>query len=105
LRDRLLECHAFVNRLHPRLDVQVVANDTPVGQWVFRHKEPQTSRNVVIPKAIVAQKPKLEVLFRFDRAVSPASLGASGGWRELGVGAKTLNLDFTSGAAKVGKNK
>jgi len=98
-------CYAFVNKAHPKLTVQVSANDSPVGRWVFHDKEPRTQRNVVIPKTIVAQKPKLEILFRFDCAVSPASLGLSGDLRELGVAVKTLSLDFASEAEKMGKNK
>lgn len=78
---------AFVWPQHPRLEVEVMANDVPVGQWHFDHRHDRgvVERVATIPAELVQRGP-VELRFRLPGCISPRDLGLSQDERRLGIG-------------------
>jgi len=78
---------AFVWPQHPTLEVEVLANDVPVGRWHFdhRHDRAVVERFVVIPPELARRGP-LTLRFRIPGCASPRELGLSRDERQLGIG-------------------
>lgn len=84
---------AFLTEAHSEITVDILANGTAVGKWIFLHGEPQVDREVLINATVADQRSPLEILFRISDPASPSSLGLSNDTRLLGMGIKTLRLD------------
>ena len=86
---------AFVNERNPAVDVEVLVNETRVGEWRFRFEsgppEYQTYRMVLDQQALNKDLPAV-IRFRVTGAGSPASLGLSGDSRILGLAMRRLRL-------------
>ncbi len=86
---------AFVNEKNPAVDVEVLVNDMPAGEWSFRFKsgapEYQTYRMVLSQKALNKALPVV-VRFRVSGAGSPAAAGSSADARMLGLAVRRLRL-------------
>lgn len=78
---------AFVWPQHPRIEVEVVANDAPVGRWHFEHPHDRgvVERVVTIPAELVQHEP-VQLHFRIPGCISPRALGLSQDERRLGIG-------------------
>ena len=42
----------FTGEAHPRQDINILANGSPVGRWVFAYGEPERERKLLIPMKI-----------------------------------------------------
>jgi hypothetical protein len=86
---------AFVNERNPAVDVEVLVNDMPAGEWNFRFKngalEYQTYRMMLSQKALNKELPVV-IRFRVMGAGSPAAVGLSGDSRLLGLALRRLRL-------------
>ena len=86
---------AFVSEKNPTVDVEVLVNDMPAGEWIFRFKsgapEYQTYRMVLSQKALNKAVPVV-IRFRVTGAGSPAAAGLSGDSRLLGLALRRLSL-------------
>lgn len=89
---------AFVTDSHPEIKADIYVNDTPIGSWTFRHKEPKSEARVLIPKSLLSQRDTLNICFRINNPVSPHSLGLSTDGRLLGIGLKRLTFEKISGS-------
>ena len=82
----------FVVPERPTLDVDIVANGTPVGRWMFSLDDGAgTVRTVVIPASVTSHGSRLELRFRISDPRSPAEFGGVD-TRKLGVAFTTLTL-------------
>jgi len=86
---------AMVNEKNPAVNVEVLVNDMPAGEWRFRFKsgapEYQTYRMVLSQKALNKVLPAV-IRFRVTGAGSPAALGLSGDSRMLGLAVRRVRL-------------
>ena len=86
---------AFVSEKNPAVDVEVLVNDVPAGEWSFRFKvgapEFQTYRMVLSQKALNKALPPV-IRFRVSGAGSPAAAGLSGDARVTGLAVHRLRL-------------
>jgi phosphoglycerol transferase len=84
---------AFINEVHPQLDVNIFINDTQVGQWTFVYgQHDDGKREVIIPADLITKQNPLEIRFQILKAKSPAELGISNDGRKLGIGMRELRL-------------
>ena len=84
--------HVFIPPGQPTQEVEVLANDRPVGQWSFRAGEPLGERAVLIPPKTLGPQGALHLAFRVHHPAAPAPDGA-GTPRRLGLGLAALRLD------------
>jgi len=85
----------FVSEKNPAVDVEVLVNDAPAGEWSFRFKsgapEYQTHRMVLSQKALNKAVPAV-IRFRVTGAGSPESVGVGGDRRMLGLALRRVRL-------------
>lgn len=93
---------AFLTEARSEITVDISANGTAIGKWIFLHGEPEVDREVRIDGTVADQRNPLEILFRISDPASPSSLGLSNDTRLLGMGVKTLRLEKAS--AKCGRD-
>ncbi|MEW6138747.1 MAG: hypothetical protein AB1733_10985 [Thermodesulfobacteriota bacterium] len=84
---------AFLTEARSEITVDILANGTAIGKWIFLHGEPEVDREVRIDETVADQRNPLEILFRISDPASPSSLGLSNDTRLLGMGVKTLRLE------------
>jgi hypothetical protein len=65
---------AAVDEQHPRLNVSVAFNDTPVGEWTFGPGRPTEQRQLFISPAVLYARTPLNISFRIDSPRSPDEL-------------------------------
>jgi hypothetical protein len=86
---------AFVNERNPAVDVEVLVNDVPSGEWRFHFNSGasgyQAYRMVLSQKALNKALPAV-IRFRVIGAGSPAAEGLSGDSRMLGLAVRRLRL-------------
>ncbi len=84
---------AFVTKLHPRLDVDIMVNGRTVGRWSFEHGSTAGSqRRLVIPRDVVAGADRLAVDFCFLNPEAPVNVGEGPDDRLLGLNIRGLVL-------------
>ncbi|HEY7267969.1 MAG TPA: nucleotidyltransferase family protein [Solirubrobacterales bacterium] len=78
---------------HPALDVEVWANDRPVGVWGYRlDQEAPASRRLVLPQDSLARSDVLEIAFVLRDPCRPMELGLSEDPRRLGLFVRELRF-------------
>lgn len=85
----VVKANPFVNEVNPRLYVDIIANGTKVGQWVFS-KGGEVEQRVVIPTSLMTSDGSLFISFEVHNPISPYSLGLSKDNRMLGLGISNL---------------
>jgi hypothetical protein len=92
---------AFVNKKNSDVDVQVLVNNVPAGQWSFHYKpdvtDPYEQRELVIPKDALNRAHPPIILFLVSGAHSPYELGMGGDPRKLGFAMVQMRLVACSG--------
>jgi len=84
---------AFTRKVLPRQKINILANDSLVGKWVFTYGEPDRERKLLIPMEVFREAPVLKLTFEILNPQSPKNLGESGDPRLLGIGLKSLSID------------
>jgi hypothetical protein len=82
----------IVERLHPRLLVDVVVNGQKLDEWMFRVGNMRPQRRVRIPAALAESRRGLDIEFRIRNPESPLYLGV-GPWPAfLGLNVQQLTM-------------
>ena len=82
----------FIREAHPSQAINIRANDTAAGQWVFAYKEPERERHLILPRELFGEDAILQLTFEILNPQSPKNLGESKDSRLLGIGLKSLRL-------------
>ncbi|HYB58106.1 MAG TPA: hypothetical protein VEK12_18255 [Alphaproteobacteria bacterium] len=83
---------AFTPPEQPVLETTVLANEAPLGHWLFVAGEPERPRSLLIPAALMRREAPLHLAFRFVEPKSPRELGVSSDPRPLGLFVRTVQL-------------
>jgi hypothetical protein len=100
--DLLLEAMVggYVNQKNPDVRVQVLVNNTPVGEWNFHYRpgaDPYEQRDLVISKQALNRQHPPVILFRVSGTNSPQQLGLGGDPRKLGLAMVKMRLVACTG--------
>jgi len=87
-----LDAEGFVTQQHPRLAVQVFANDRRVAILRFVHGQPSPLHRFTIPCGAVADDACLCLCFDIRHPCAPASLGLRADGRLLGLLVRRITL-------------
>jgi hypothetical protein len=95
--DLLLEVRAgaFVNGRNPDVEVTVLVNNAPAGEWNFRFNhaaEPCEKHQLVLSQEALDMTHPPVIRFLVSGANSPLALGLSGDRRKLGLGVCKMRL-------------
>lgn len=92
-RDLLLDLrlHSFVARRHPAVDVTLLANGTPVGQWRTRVGQNRIDEQVRLP-ASLAGDGRIKLTFQVDTPASPLVMRTGPDMRRLGIFVSQLKI-------------
>jgi hypothetical protein len=81
-----LDCAGFVSAKCPRQQIGVSVNGTAVGEVTYSLENPGGSRSIRAPRELLlTRRGFVEILFRLDNDISPASLGMSADSRNLAL--------------------
>jgi len=83
---------SFTRETHPSQEINILANGSPVGKWVFTYGEPEKGRKLLIPMKVFREEPILKLNFEILNPQSPKNLGESEDPRLLGIGLKSLRI-------------
>ena len=84
---------AFLSEAHPLITAEVVVNEVPVANWVFRHgREGAETKSVPVPAAVAGLRNPVEVVFAIHEPATPLSLGLFPDVRRLGLYVRTVRL-------------
>ena len=83
---------AFTPPEQPVLETTVLANEAPLGHWLFVAGQPERPRSLFIPAALMRREAPLHLAFRFAEPKSPRELGLSSDPRRLGLFVRTVQL-------------
>lgn len=90
---------ALLGEGRPQVAYQLAVNGKLFEQRTLTQANPQMDISVVIPAALVAQRPALLVELRTPNIRSARDSGLSGDWRKLGISISTIRLFRAHGAA------
>jgi len=82
----------FTGEAHPRQDINILANGSPVGRWVFTYGESERERKLLIPMKVFREETILKLTFEILNPQSPKNLGLWDDARLLGIGLKSLSI-------------
>ncbi|PZQ15363.1 MAG: hypothetical protein DI564_08465 [Rhodanobacter denitrificans] len=86
-----VELRSFVARRHPQVDVELLANGTPLARWETRPGHDRVDERVRLPRAALGDG-CVKLTFRVDSPASPLSKRAGPDMRRLGVFVSRLTL-------------
>jgi hypothetical protein len=85
--------NAFVHPLHPRLDVNILANGAPSETWIFKEQHTREHERVLtIASDLLFNAGELWLYFSIKSPISPSELGINPDTRRLGLGFHTIEL-------------
>ena len=84
---------AYLNDRKPRQRLRVLVNGRRIGGWRLGPRQPSIERGVLlVPRALVAGRTRLEVVLQAPDSVSPARLGAGDEQRQVSVFLRQLEI-------------
>jgi hypothetical protein len=86
---------SYVNEKNPDVQVEVLVNNVPAGEWKFHYKpgaDAYEQRDLVISQEALNRKHPPVILFLVSGARSPSELGLGGDPRKLGFAAVKMRL-------------
>ncbi len=84
----------YVNVNHPRLKVEILANQQTLGHITYNIQHLSTIEKIRIPRLLIKDNNLLKIEFVFKNASSPKKLKLSNDERKLGILISSLTLDY-----------
>ncbi len=85
---------AFLHEKHPEQAVSVWVNDRHVADWTYQLDQVHEQAPIVLSEKYIPADGVIRIRFEIEHPQSPAQLGLSGDTRMLGIGLRSLQLEF-----------